>query len=158
SSVASSPPISTAATPPSTPAIANPTECPTASLSGSIQTYGAGGREFYLIVLINTGSKACTVTGFPGVSFLDAHRQQIGQPATRSGPTGSAVTLETNQPASAELITTPPLCNGGVVSVATYINVIPPNQTTALVVPGAVALCDPTILAFQPGTTFPNAR
>ncbi|MDQ6613651.1 MAG: hypothetical protein M3083_02535 [Actinomycetota bacterium] len=68
------------------------------------------------------------------------------------------MTLETNQPASAELITTPPLCNGGAASASVYINVIRPNQTTALVVPGAVALCDPTILAFQAGSSFPNAR
>jgi len=133
--------------------------CPAASLGASVQAFaGAVGHDYYLIVLTNTGAPACTLAGIPGVSFLDANHQAVGAPAAPSGPTGSPVTLATNQPASAELVTTPPLCDSGQVPTSMFVSVVPPGQATPLTVAGAVALCDPTIMALKAGTNRPAAR
>jgi PAP2 superfamily/Protein of unknown function (DUF4232) len=133
--------------------------CPSASLAASVEAFAAAvGHDYYLVVLTNAGAHACTLAGIPSVSFLDANHQEIGAPAAPSGTTGSPVTLATDQPASAELVTTPPLCDSGQVPTSTYVSVMPPAQTAALTVPGAVALCDPTIMALKAGTRPPAAR
>jgi hypothetical protein len=44
---------------------------------------GAAGTIFYPIIFTNTGPVRCTLTGFPGVSSVDAHGRQIGGPANR---------------------------------------------------------------------------
>ncbi len=144
---------------PPSPSSGTPAACSTPSLVASVKPIpGGGGHEYYLIVLRNTGTRACIIVGFPGVSFLSGSHQEIGRAAIRSGPTGAPIRLQPNQSASAELITVPNLCNGGQVPKSTYVQIFPPNQTNILVVPGKVALCDSTILTLQAGTAPPAAR
>jgi hypothetical protein len=47
---------------------------------------GAAGTIFYRIVFTNTGPVRCTLTGYPGVSSVDAQGRQIGAPAEREPP------------------------------------------------------------------------
>ena len=59
-------------------------QCDAASLSGSIGqgTGGAAGSVGVTIVLTNTGSSACTLQGWPGVSFVgDSNGTQLGAAA-----------------------------------------------------------------------------
>jgi hypothetical protein len=48
---------------------------------------GAAGTIFYRIIFSNTGPIRCTLTGYPGVSSVDAQGRQIGAPAEREPPT-----------------------------------------------------------------------
>jgi len=69
--------------------------CRTSDLAGSIvRTSGAAGTTYDTVALKNSSSVPCELTGFPGVSLVDASGTQIGQPAMRnSGSTPSSVTI-----------------------------------------------------------------
>ena len=54
---------------------------------------GAAGTIFYPIIFTNSGPVRCTLTGYPGVSSVDAQGRQIGAPADRVPPSGSSVVL-----------------------------------------------------------------
>ena len=47
---------------------------------------GAAGTILYEIQLSNIGHSACTLFGYPGVSELNIHGNQVGKPASHSGP------------------------------------------------------------------------
>jgi hypothetical protein len=47
---------------------------------------GAAGTIYYPIIFTNTGPLRCSLTGYPGVSSVDAHGRQIGAPASRVPP------------------------------------------------------------------------
>jgi hypothetical protein len=74
------------------------TACASADLTAAIQPSaggGAAGSTFVSLVLTNKGASACTLQGWPGVSFVgDGNGTQIGQAATfdRTSPHGT-VTL-----------------------------------------------------------------
>lgn len=65
---------------------ASGSRCATAQLTGSIADGGGGasaGAQRVAIVLRNTGARACTLQGWPGVSFVGGgNGTQIGNPAT----------------------------------------------------------------------------
>jgi hypothetical protein len=46
---------------------------------------GAAGTIYYPIVFTNSGPVRCTLTGYPGVSSVDAQWHRIGPPAERDG-------------------------------------------------------------------------
>ena len=55
---------------------------------------GAAGSTFYTITLNNTGDSECSLSGYPGVSLVDAQENQLGAPAGReSGDPGTPVSL-----------------------------------------------------------------
>ncbi|HEY8280859.1 MAG TPA: DUF4232 domain-containing protein [Leifsonia sp.] len=59
-------------------------QCDTSDLSGSITSGGGGaaGSVAVTLVLTNTGAKACTLQGWPGVSFVgDGNGTQLGAAA-----------------------------------------------------------------------------
>jgi len=62
------------------------TACTSANLTASISTDaggGAAGSTYVSLVLTNKGTVACTLQGWPGVSFVgDGNGTQIGQAAT----------------------------------------------------------------------------
>jgi hypothetical protein len=71
------------AAPAATRAAAAPA-CATANLSVWVdisQGSGAAGTIFYPLDFTNTGSRACTLHGFPGVSATNANTGQIGRAA-----------------------------------------------------------------------------
>jgi hypothetical protein len=60
-------------------------QCSISMLSLSLGQEQAGAGNRYLPVnFVNTSSTACYLNGFPGVSFVDSHGNQIGNPATES--------------------------------------------------------------------------
>ena len=68
------------------PAAAVPA-CATANLSVWVdpsQGSGAAGTIYYPLDFTNTGSRACTLYGYPGVSATNANTSQIGRAAGRN--------------------------------------------------------------------------
>ncbi|GAB2988708.1 DUF4232 domain-containing protein [Saccharothrix stipae] len=54
---------------------------------------GAAGTVYREVVFTNRGLHTCVLRGFPGVSYVDAHGNQVGAAATRVGDRGSLLTL-----------------------------------------------------------------
>ncbi|MES4904050.1 MULTISPECIES: DUF4232 domain-containing protein [unclassified Streptomyces] len=63
------------------------------------------GNVYVPLAFTNTGETSCTLTGFPGVSLLDAPGSAIGDPATRRGPARPTVVLKPGDSAHASLHT-----------------------------------------------------
>ena len=100
--------------------------CDASSLAGSLQPVDAGmGSVHYQLVLTNTGSQPCVLSGYPGVSYADAAGQPVGIPASRAPEAGAAVTVAPGQSASAGLQET---------GAGSYGQVCNPHETSALVV------------------------
>ena len=100
--------------------------CDASSLAGSLQPVDAGmGSVHYQLVLTNTGSQPCVLSGYPGVSYADAAGQPVGIPASRAPEAGAAVTVAPGQSASAGLRET---------GAGSYGQVCNPHETSALVV------------------------
>mgnify|MGYP001389228967 CR=1 FL=1 len=60
--------------------------CQTSQLKVTLgQGEGAAGSQYRPLNLTNTGSKPCSLFGFPGVSMVDADGKQLGRPADRAG-------------------------------------------------------------------------
>lgn len=106
------------------------------------QQNGAAGTIYYPIDLTNVSSAACTLYGYPGVSFVAApHGSVIGAPAGRreiSGITPQLITLQPGATVHATLadsdVLTGNQCHSQQVPVHT-IQVYPPGQYTALFAP-----------------------
>jgi uncharacterized protein DUF4232 len=87
----------------------------------------------------NSSSSACTLAGYPGVSFLDAAGRQVGEPAQRSATGGapSTVTVAPGQTAYAALGVVDPGVANCTPATASAVRVYPPGETTATDVPTA---------------------
>jgi hypothetical protein len=89
-------PPSTPTTAPSSSAVpTGPAACTTANLTVSLGAgNGAAGSSYYPLHFVNKGSASCTMTGFPGVSFVaPGNGNQVGKAATRSSASTPTVTL-----------------------------------------------------------------
>ncbi|WP_432585493.1 DUF4232 domain-containing protein [Streptomyces sp. HD1123-B1] len=108
--------------------------CSTERLKLTVGRKDVGAGNVYLpLVLTNTSTSACTLTGFPGVSLLDADGALIGEPAARRGASHSTIPLPPGGSASALLHT----LNEGVTDTpcwksATSIRVYPPDSFRAM--------------------------
>jgi hypothetical protein len=134
----SAPPGTGGATPTAAPA--GGAGCSTRALKGSLGPgSGAAGSSYFPIVFTNTSGSACTLYGYPGVSFVTAAGSQVGMAAIEDPtfprqlvtlpPGGTAhaemrIVVAQNYPAST--------CSPIPVSV---LKVYPPGQTSALVIP-----------------------
>ena len=106
------------------------------------QTDAGAGQIYAPVVFVNTSSVPCDMRGFPGVSLLDQNDNQIGQPATREGAEGSAVSLAPNGSASALLHTSNGIGGSGTCTPrASAIRVYPPDNTEAIIVPSEFVAC-----------------
>ncbi|MEI2731914.1 MAG: protein kinase [Dermatophilaceae bacterium] len=99
------------------------------------------------LVLTNTSTQTCTVTGWPGVSLVTNDTgDQVGQPAVRFGPAGTGVVLAPQGTASASVQVAPadaqPACAR---TPARGLRVYLPDTTTAAFVKidGLVGCADP---------------
>lgn len=118
------------------------THCATDQLKGSIgESQSGAGQRYTALVLTNTGSKACELRGFPGVSLLDSSARQIGQPATREGSEGATVTLAPGGSASATLHTSAAGLGPSCEPVSAQIKVFPPDNTAALTIAAQYTAC-----------------
>jgi hypothetical protein len=137
------------------------TACATSQLSLSLgQSQGAAGTTYTPIVLTNQGSVSCRLTGYPGVSFLDASGAQVGPSAARTSGHVRTVTLSAHGSASAMLQQSEPgnyprsSCKP---KQAKALEVYPPDQTAALTATDHVEVCSTStgrtgISPMQPGT------
>jgi hypothetical protein len=116
--------------------------CLTGQLSGAVQTgQGAAGHVITPLTLTNHGG-TCQLTGYPGVSLIDASGHQIGVPATRATRPVIAVTLAPGASAQTELESqNQGLSPGPCWLTSSSIKVYPPGQLAWLSVPGAFQVC-----------------
>ncbi len=114
--------------------------CATSQLSASVsEAHPAAGNLYRTLVLTNTSSTACHLTGFPGVSMLDAQGQQIGRPATREAVAYAPVVLGAGGSASDIVHTTNHM--GSCQQTSAKLKVYPPGNTAWLVISAQVADC-----------------
>jgi Protein of unknown function (DUF4232) len=95
---------------------------------------GAAGTIYYEIVFRNDSGSTCEMTGYPGVSFLDASGVQIGVPAQRSGAAYGQVSLAPHANAYAALAVGDPSVRGCPAASAHFVRVFPPNETRPVLI------------------------
>ncbi|MFD5061660.1 DUF4232 domain-containing protein [Streptomyces sp. NPDC058394] len=122
----------------------------TVSLGGG--DAGAGNLYRYLVVT-NRTSGACQVSGYPGLSLLDAGGKQIGAPATRDRRTYAPVVLEPGGSASVTIHTLNR--QGACLPSSAQLRIYPPGNTASLVIPGEITNCDDlfSVTPFAAGTS-----
>lgn len=120
--------------------------CRSAQLTPSLgPPEGAAGSVYRVLVFTNTGSQACGMQGFPGVSYVAGDMgQQVGPAAERVGDAGGSVRITPGATGSAQL---------QMVNVANYdaavcrptpvrgLRIYPPGETAALFVPVEATGC-----------------
>jgi hypothetical protein len=120
--------------------------CSTSDLRITLGNGGAGaGTDFTVLDFTNSGTAACTLYGFPGVSLTNSSGAAIGAAATRNPSKASTlITLAPGAKANATL---------GVANAGNYptgackpttvarLKVFPPNQTQAIELPFATTGC-----------------
>ena len=122
---------------------------------------GAAGHTYYPLDFLNTGEAACSLYGFPGVSFLNATHTTIGtvtsqesneQPTTVTLPAGGYVvaTLAVTDPGI-------PPCSGS--ATASFVRVYPPGSFSASFIPiTGVSVCSsPSTASYQDSFVAPVA-
>ena len=114
--------------------------CAAADLTAALGGQDAGaGSVFRYVVLTNTGSAACHLTGYPGLSLLDADGRQIGRPADRDPRDYQPVVLEPGGSASDTLRTANRM--GTCQPASAALRIYPPGSTESLDFPGEVTVC-----------------
>lgn len=108
---------------------------------------GAGTLALNL-VMTNTGTRSCTLVGYPGVSLVNDNGNQIGQPAARTtNSTENTITLATGNSVKATVYYSEEgnfdagVCTDG----ATKLRVYPPNDT------GYISVAQSEVTAWCPG-------
>ena len=127
--------------------------CTTAQLSARLGGGDAGAGNLYrYLVLTNRGRTTCHLTGFPGVSLLDAHGRQIGPAATREHNSYAPVVLRPGASASDTIHTINH--QGTCLPTSAKLRVYPPGNRAALVFPGLVTNCHHqfSVTPLAPGT------
>jgi hypothetical protein len=120
--------------------------CRTSGLVVWIDTQGNGaaGSVFYHLELTNQSGRACSLTGYPGVSAVDLRGHQLGSAAGRSPSTRRVVSLRNGATASAQLQISQVLNYPRSVCrpvAAAGLRVYPPNQTASKVSPFPFGAC-----------------
>ncbi|MFP3579893.1 DUF4232 domain-containing protein [Arthrobacter sp. SIMBA_036] len=153
-------PSTTATSVPTVPAAGGATSCKAASLSASTDPTGGGaaGSVYEKLIVTNTGTTACTIEGFAGVSLTaDANGAPIGEAATRETTTPvTTVNLAPGKSAWAQIRYTQAGNYGDCTKVAAAgFRIYPPNDTASLFVAEPHGACSNagikllTITAFQ---------
>lgn len=148
SSMASAPMTTPMTTPMATP------ECTDTDLSFALSVgNGTAGSVYYELKFKNISMGDCTMTGYPGVIATDG-MGSVGPSATRAMATFSTVTLKPGDTATAQLqykeaATTEMGCG---ITMASGLNVIPPNRFDPVRVPFSNQVCsgDVSVLTISP--------
>lgn len=125
---------------------AGSSECATSQLSVAQVNPSVGAGQYYsTLVFTNTSSSSCTMTGYPGVSYVVANGVQSGNPAVRAGGAGSTVTLAPGGKADSVLHDSngisgysPQQCQ---LTPAQGLRIYPPNNKAALFLPWNTSHC-----------------
>jgi hypothetical protein len=148
------PAVPVATTTPAAPAPAGPGTCEPAALKASLGPgQGAAGTFYRIIVLTNVSPSACTLYGYPGVSFVTGRGGSvIGAPASRNPLVpDTLITLQPGQAASAltGIVDTGALpaaaCKPGP---ASLLQIYPPGDRGALFLTFSAVVCT------RPGEKF----
>jgi Protein of unknown function (DUF4232) len=111
----------------------------------------AAGTQYFELMFRNRAAFACVLTGYPGVSFLDASGRQIGPAAQRNPMTYGSVTLGASMTVYAQVGVGNPDVDACPAATAHEIRVFPPNETVAALVapPSGLRVCSrQTVTAF----------
>jgi hypothetical protein len=136
-----SPPASTApATPSASPTPTGPAPCTTSALRASVGTgNGAAGSTYYPLEFTNVSGSACTLFGYPGISFVTGTGtggSQIGHAATRNPEVRSTlITIEAGSTvhATLQVVNAMNYSNSACHLVtAHWLRIYPPNQTAPI--------------------------
>jgi hypothetical protein len=122
--------------------------CATSQLSAALGDGNAGAGQVYrYLVIINSSRTTCHLTGFPGLSLLDASGRQIGAAATYDHLGYTPVVLAPGASASDTIHTVNRQTSnpGECLATSTSLRIYPPGNRDALVIPGAVTNCDNTL-------------
>ena len=130
--------------------------CTTANLGVWLdlsQASGAAGTDSYPLDFTNTGSHACTLHGYPGVSATNANGAQLGRAADRQPIfTAKTVTIGAGATAHAYLFWTEVLNftpSGCKLGTASLLKVYPPNRTAAAYTFFSLQVCTSTKPLYQ---------
>jgi hypothetical protein len=136
------PPSSPSAGAPAEPAAANGA-CAPADLAVRVEEGGsAAGHRYRRIVFVNTGTRACTVSGFPAVTFAGADGGHLPVGVRRDPVAAGSVTLASGSAAAAVLdLRNPDLSDCGPPVEATAVRITPPGSAEAVTVPLAASVC-----------------
>jgi Protein of unknown function (DUF4232) len=110
---------------------------------------GAAGTRYAIYRLRNTGQLTCDLTGYPGVSYLDAAGREVQRDAVREtvAPAPRTVTLRPGAAVYFEVSNStvaPNIdCPGN--RAAVTLRVYPPDNTRALFLPGTYEVCTPRV-------------
>jgi hypothetical protein len=114
--------------------------CTAAQLTASLGGGDAGAGNLYrYLVLTNSSGTACHLTGFPGVSLLDANGKQTGRPATRTQDGYTPVVLAPGGSASDTIHTLNQ--QGTCLAASAQLRIYPPGSKASLVIPGQITDC-----------------
>ncbi len=125
--------------------------CSTSKLTlAQAENYSAHGQTDIVFTLTNQATTPCTLSGYPGVSLLNATGSQVGPDATRHQSQESAVTLAPGAKAEFQEVDPQAACPDS--PRGTQIRVFPPNQTAALMLPVQTYVCRPSVTPVSPYT------
>lgn len=114
--------------------------CVTSQLSGSLHDAGgAAGSAFWTLVLTNHSTATCHLTGFPGLSMLDASSRQIGQPAVREHTAYQPVVLKPGASASDTVRSVNH--QGTCLPESAQLRIYPPGNTASMRIPARITEC-----------------
>jgi hypothetical protein len=115
--------------------------CTTSQLTAALGGGDAGaGSLFRYLVLTNHSGTACHLTGYPGLSMLDAAGKQIGAPADRQPMSYAPVVLRPGGSASDTIHTVNQ--QGSCLPASVKLRIYPPGNTASLDFVGSVTDCD----------------
>ena len=121
--------------------------CSSGQLRLSVGSTDGGAGQFHQQLVLTNRGAACSLHGYPGVSFLDNGGRLIGDPAAMTPATVSRVQLRTGGRAVAILT----YSNAGAFDEqrckprqSRTVRVYPPGQRLALIAPDSVLVCSAT--------------
>jgi hypothetical protein len=127
---------------PAPSASATAPRCRSAELDMELgRTEGAAGNRYAALIFTNRGDRVCHLQGRPGVSVLDASRQQIGPAADdEAGNPHQMLDLRSGDKASTVLHWASDAA-GPCRPASSWLRVYPPGDTEPLVIPASIQLC-----------------
>jgi hypothetical protein len=144
----SSSPVTTTNSPPATGGNAV-AACATSKLVlAQAQNFSAHADTDVLFTLTNEAAAPCTLTGYPGVTLLNAAGTQVGPDATRHPSPVTVVTLTPGAKAQFHELDPQAACPDA--PRAAQIRIFPPNRTASLTSPVQEFVCHPSVTAVAP--------
>lgn len=104
---------------------------------------GAAGSVYRQLIFTNVSDEECEITGYPGVSYIDADSNQVGAPADREPADSPEVVLEPGASAIASVQQTRAENYGAECQLTDTAGLLvyPPNATDSIVVDQASTAC-----------------